>query len=73
MMNLEKRARRGGLGGVLNGWVSSSLSLSYQLDGCFGKSGRLDHQLGEGSMACMRFTLSKSRDQSFTKSSAVSH
>jgi hypothetical protein len=31
-------------------------------------SGRLDHQLGEGSMACMRFTLSKSLDQSLNKS-----
>jgi hypothetical protein len=31
------------------------------------KSGRLDHQLGEESMACIRFTLSKSWDQSFTK------
>jgi hypothetical protein len=36
-------------------------------------SGRLDHHLGEGSMACIRFTLSRSWDQSYTKSSAVSH
>ena len=37
------------------------------------KSSRLDHQLEEGSMASIRFTLSKSPDQSCTKSSAVSH